>query len=351
MRREERGGDVERFETAYLQLVMERLWDEEQRAGSRMLRAATLERLEGTDAIVRTHVHEAMASLPDDEREAVAAAFRYLVTSGGRKIALTTRDLAEFSGRADEERKLEAALQRLEAARIVRSVAAPRASGNGAAPRVDSTRWELFHDILAEPILEWRGEHDRREAERRLAEAHEETRRAKRRSMILLGLMALAILGLGAAVCSYLQAVDADHERDSQRLVSGSSAALATDPDLSVRLALQALEEAETTEAENALRVALPASRLRGILPATETAYDRWRPATVTSVSFGAGGHRRDRRLQRRGAGLAVARQARDRPPGAAAAGGRRAARRVGTAAPHRHGNERRAVGPGGVRR
>jgi WD40 repeat protein len=292
VRRGERGGEGERFETAYLQLVMERLWGEEERAGSRILHAETLRRLKGADTIIRTHVHDAMDALPADEQEAVAAAFRFLVTSGGRKIALTTRELAEFSGRADEEPRLEDALRRLEDARILRGVAAA-SSGNGSAPASGATRWELFHDILAEPVLAWRGEHDRREAQRRLAAAQDEARRAKRRSLVLLALTAFAVLGLVIAVISYFNAVDAGHQRDSQKLASASGAALATDPDESVRLALEGLDEAQTSEAENALRVALPASRLRSVLPVTGTdggaATDgRGAPPSGTSVAFGA---------------------------------------------------------------
>ena len=48
------GGDgVVRIETPYLQLVMQRLWDEERSAGSRTLRLETLERLGGAEQIVR----------------------------------------------------------------------------------------------------------------------------------------------------------------------------------------------------------------------------------------------------------------------------------------------------------
>ena len=93
-----------RVETAYLQLVMKRLWDEEIAAGSQRLRLETLHRLGGADTIVHGHLDEVMAKLPDDQRDAAAAAFRFLVTAGGRKIALelggATRVLRRTRGAA-----------------------------------------------------------------------------------------------------------------------------------------------------------------------------------------------------------------------------------------------------------
>lgn len=50
------------IEAPYLQLVLERLWDEEQREGSRVLRLQTLDRLGGATAIVRTHLDAARHS-------------------------------------------------------------------------------------------------------------------------------------------------------------------------------------------------------------------------------------------------------------------------------------------------
>src|SRR5262245_5999599 len=49
------GEQVARIETPYLQLVMQRLWDEERAAGSRELRRSTLVRLGGAEQIGRDH--------------------------------------------------------------------------------------------------------------------------------------------------------------------------------------------------------------------------------------------------------------------------------------------------------
>ena len=118
-----------RVETAYLQLVMKRLWDEEIAAGSQRLRLETLRRLGGADTIVHGHLDDVMAKLPDDQRDAAAAAFRFLVTSSGRKIALSSEELREFSDAAAAP--LEPALEHLERERILRPVPAPEPGGVG----------------------------------------------------------------------------------------------------------------------------------------------------------------------------------------------------------------------------
>ncbi len=76
----------------YLQLVMTRLWDEEVRAGSSVLRLETLNRLGGAERIVRTHLDTTMSALPPGEQEVAARVFHFLVTPSGTKIAHTALD-------------------------------------------------------------------------------------------------------------------------------------------------------------------------------------------------------------------------------------------------------------------
>ncbi|MBA3384569.1 MAG: hypothetical protein H0T20_07950, partial [Actinobacteria bacterium] len=52
-----------RVEAPFLQLVLERLWDVEEEAGSRTLRLDTLERLGGAETIVRGHLERALEAL------------------------------------------------------------------------------------------------------------------------------------------------------------------------------------------------------------------------------------------------------------------------------------------------
>ncbi len=51
------------IEAPYLQLVMERVWEEEQAAGSQLLRLSTLERLGGARAIVSAHLERTLGAL------------------------------------------------------------------------------------------------------------------------------------------------------------------------------------------------------------------------------------------------------------------------------------------------
>jgi hypothetical protein len=180
-----------RVETAYLQLVMKRLWDEEVAAGSRRLRLETLRRLGGASTIVRAHLDDVLAKLPADQRDAAAAAFRFLVTSGGRKIALSSEELGEFSEAPAAQ--LEPALQHLEHERILRRIPSPEPNG--------VARSEIYHDVLAPAILDWRRRHveeqRRAETERRLSQARERARRLevrnRRLTAAVLGLVALPV--------------------------------------------------------------------------------------------------------------------------------------------------------------
>ena len=188
-------GGPARVETAYLQLVMKRLWDEEVAAGSQRLRLETLRRLGGADTIVRGHLDDVMAELPADQCDAAAAAFRFLVTSSGRKIALSSEELREFS-EADAA-PLEPALKHLERERILRPV--PSSERDGVA------RHEIYHDVLAPAILEWRRRHveEQRsaETEQRLAQAGQRARRLEVRSRRLAAaVIALATVAIGLAL-------------------------------------------------------------------------------------------------------------------------------------------------------
>jgi hypothetical protein len=150
------GGDEARIETPYLQLVMTRLWREENAAGSQTLRQETLSRLGGADRIVRTHLDEVMKALSASERQAASRAFRYLVTPSGTKVAHTIADLADYAGISPPQ--LHGVTEKLCSGdvRILRPVAP--SPDKPAAPR-----YEIFHDVLAPAILDWR---QRVEAER-----------------------------------------------------------------------------------------------------------------------------------------------------------------------------------------
>jgi CHASE2 domain-containing sensor protein len=175
------GGDE--IETPYLQLVMKRLWQAEVDADSSMLRLATLEQLGGAVAIVKTHLDAALNDLSDNERELAAGVFHYLITPSRTKIAHDVPSLAEYTGRSPAE--VGALLEKLSRGetRIVRHVPPP--PGQDGPPR-----FEVFHDVLAEPILDWRARQaaQRVERERRRLEL-----RAGRLTTALAGVIAIVV--------------------------------------------------------------------------------------------------------------------------------------------------------------
>lgn len=222
----------DQIETTYLQLVMRRLWEEETEAGSRTLRLATLERLGGARAIIGSHLDRAMEGVGEageglsaEQRRIAAAAFRFLVTSGGTKIALTAADLADLTGFSTAE--IQPVLRHLSSPRlhILRPVVFDQ---TGSEPR-----YEIFHDALAEPIREWRirAEEEERaarrqreraekeEAQRAAAAAERAADRERQRKRVAQALLALAVVALlaGAAVFAVGQSKRAEQrDRDSQ---------------------------------------------------------------------------------------------------------------------------------------
>ena len=251
------------IETPYLQLVMSRLWEEEYGNGHHLLRLETLERLGGSARIVRTHLDGAMAELSPEEREVAARVFHYLVTPSGTKVAHALPDLAEYAGVKLDE--LEAVVERLSrgSARILRPVADTDGSESG-------TTYEIFHDVLAAPILDWRQRHvaatQRAEAEakRRDAEAiaHAERRRARVFRSVAVAAVLLAV-GVGVLALVVIRANQVNHARE---LAASATSTLPINPSESVRLAAEAVDTREIPEAEQALRQALEESRVRAVM-------------------------------------------------------------------------------------
>jgi CHASE2 domain-containing sensor protein len=137
--------DAGQIEPAHLQLVMQALWSRELTAGSTRLRLDTLAALGGCAEIVRSYVEAALDGLPLPERRVAARAIRYLVTPSGTKIAHTPTDLAAYVGLAPA--RIAVTLERMSALRILRGLAPAEGSREG--------RYEVWHDILTEPILDW----------------------------------------------------------------------------------------------------------------------------------------------------------------------------------------------------
>jgi WD40 repeat protein len=222
------GEQAGKIETTYLQLVMKRLWDEETEAGSNVLRMKTLERLGGAQKIIGTHLDRSMSALSSKEQVAAASVFRFLVTRAGTKIALTAKDLSELAEVPESD--VDPVLRRLSAGdlHILRPVA-PR-DGHG------EVSYEIFHDALARPIVDWRTrkheaelsarvDRERAEKERAQQDAIEaEEREAgerKRKRLALAGVGVLLVLllllaGVLAAVQSHLAGERKDNAHSIQ---------------------------------------------------------------------------------------------------------------------------------------
>ncbi len=254
------GGET-RIETPYLQLVMTRLWEEESREGSRVLRQSTLQRLGGAERIVRTHLDAAMAALPPDEQETAARMFRMLVTPSGTKIAHTVKDLAAYAELPRDQ--LEPVLEKLSGrGRILRPVAPPP-------DQPELPRYEIFHDVLAPAILDWRRRYAerqqqaeiRREEEQRRAQEQAELFRQRERErsrLMRIGLVIAAVLLLlltGATYLAFVQRAEAVE----QRFIAEEERVIATAARDSIANALVYVREAQAAAAmaRDSLRLAL----------------------------------------------------------------------------------------------
>ncbi len=186
------------IETSYLQLVMTRLWEEERRLGSRILRESTFTKgLGGARAIVRGHFDGVMGRLDPAERKVASDVLPYLVTPSGAKIAQESAFIAARSGRRIDE--VESVLARLAAqeGRILRKVDSPR----------HAESYEIFHDVLARVILDYVTVQD---AERARA-------RARRQFLIIAGLAyGLVMTGLLATFALWESGKSRVAERDTR---------------------------------------------------------------------------------------------------------------------------------------
>jgi WD40 repeat protein len=258
------------IEPPYLQMVMERVWEAERSAGSRILRQSTLEGLGGARTIVAEHLDRSLASLRPAERDTAATMFAHLVTPSGSKIAHDLGDLASYAGA--EETDVRGVASTLVGERILRPVEAPG----------DGGRVEIFHDVLAGAVSDWRRRH---EAEREL-EAERRRARRRHRRLLALAIASLVAVCAMAAVAAFalVQQREADDQRAEARqqraearaqardarageLIARSAFQLDIDPQESLRLALEAARLSPGPETDEGLRDALLAARLRGTLP------------------------------------------------------------------------------------
>lgn len=227
------------IEAPYLQLVLTRLWDQEQANGSSKLHLKTLHELGGATKIVRNYLDDTLDTLLPEERTIAANFFDRLVTPSGTKIALTINDLAQYT-KANAS-SLQVVIEKLEKHRLLRK----------SMLSLEEEQYEIFHDVLSQPLLDWQEryqsvleEKQRQEEERQKEEEERQKEEDRKRSENLrlqrLILLCIAFIFVTSATIFYLQS----------RLILGAN------------LALQAGEFARNKELRLATLLALEAKSL-----------------------------------------------------------------------------------------
>ncbi|MDZ3836299.1 MAG: hypothetical protein U0S49_02870 [Rhodospirillales bacterium] len=164
--RARRPTDPQHYETPYLQLVLERLWHEERREASPVLRLASYDRLHRWEGIANSHVrHTLETCLSEEDRALCSALLDRMVTPSGMKITLPAEDLAAMvKAPAERVTGVLSALGHPDS-RIIRTVTSAQDPGR--------KRYEIFHDVLARPLLAWKHAFDAEGEQRRMREEAE----------------------------------------------------------------------------------------------------------------------------------------------------------------------------------
>ena len=145
----------------YLQLALTKIWEAEGGPAATALRTDTLvsnTRLGGVRRIVSDYVKDVMGTLAPREQQLCARIFDRLVTDVGSKIAYPVAGLAtrEIAGPGVTQETVEAVLRKLTPKRLLKPVITGGLPG-----------YEIFHDALGFPILEWKRDYQRRQEARK----------------------------------------------------------------------------------------------------------------------------------------------------------------------------------------
>src|SRR5262245_6310074 len=184
----ESGGAGFHIVASYLQLVMEQLWKVEREKRSPVIRLDTFTTdLKSASNIVQEYLNDVMRRLERDEQDFMAEAFDRLVSPSGTKFAQKAADLAKYTNANLDW--VEALLEKLDDERILQRVAGPPSD-----PK--QTRYEIFHDVLADAVLKWKNEHkavqQQEEALKTAALAAAEEARQRRMKWLRLGVAMLS---------------------------------------------------------------------------------------------------------------------------------------------------------------
>lgn len=209
-------GEERVVEAPFLQLVLTRLWDEEFGSGSRMLRLGTLKRLGGAKAIVRAHLYDVMEGLDAQSRDICAHFFDRLVTPSRGKVACRQDDLVswatEDTATPEVAAQVGAVLESLCGSRILRTVAQ-------SADRVGVTGYEVYHDVLAPAVLEWRAGYC---AARKQADLRRQVQLKERNNRRLWGALGVSLVAGVLALTAMGYALNRERQAMMNAAISGS---------------------------------------------------------------------------------------------------------------------------------
>jgi len=253
------------IETPYLQLVMERLWKEEIDQGSSLLRLETFKTLGQADKIVKDHLNYQMQLLTEEERETAACIFQHLVTSSGAKYAYSVEDLLSEPG-SDKPKinptQLKQLLEKLSSGkqRILRPVGLAKRN------RPNTQRYEIFHDALAQAILDWRRrylEHQKRtkELSEKLAKEVKQREQLKRRlASFVVAAVLITTLLVGGITGGRIWRLGRDLKITEQRLI-GIDAVQRADSSSQLMALQDAMQMVQTVQ-DQKLQSAIPTATL-----------------------------------------------------------------------------------------
>ena len=244
------GAELEPFEAAAFQIILERLWNEE-RPNSKVLRSATLRRLTKRRDIIDQYVRETLGRLGFFERRVASKLVDELVTPVGTKTAQT---LGSLAGSAHRSRKrVKSIIERLMP--LLSNVAPPRG--------IQDSCYEISHDVIAPALARWQA-----------------ARQQRRRWGIVAAVFAV-VAAAGGALSVF------QHQRKVAAVVgsllSQSDGILRNRPadlDLGLLLAIEAMRLDPSSAAEASLRNAanllpLPLMRVRFDAPVRQVVFSR----------------------------------------------------------------------------
>jgi hypothetical protein len=180
-------------EAAYLQIVLARLWREERAQGSRTMRAETLEQLGGAAQVVRTHLDRALDALPPSS--SASPPMPPAISSPPRARRSPKRPGTSPTGSTLPVEDVRAVLDALTTAdvRILRLR--------------DDHAYEIFSDVLAPAVRDWRARFESARERELLAErlvqetrASPEASVARLRRQLRLALAVIVLLATALVV-------------------------------------------------------------------------------------------------------------------------------------------------------